>query len=554
MYQKTQVIPYTGNIDPSFIAKAFSAFEEYRGEKADLEQRIRENNIWYKSQYWNIQNQNSDTEPATAFIFNAIENKYAEAVDNFPEPVITERCLGDEQTAKLLSKILPLQLEICNFKSCYKNNWRRKLKHGTAIYGLFYNEDKEDIDICSIDILNIYCDMHIPNVQESPFVFITSVVPNDQLKEDYPAYSSLFDGDAQVKTHSGTHTIKDRTEIIDCYYKKRVNGRDILHLMKLCGSTVIDATEDRKELENGLYEHGLYPVIFDSLYPEDDSPFGFGIIDIVKNPQLYIDKLDGVISKNAVISGKIRYMIKDNGGINEDEICDYSTDIIHVAGSVDESNIRQFQANGLDDFVITHRQNKINELKEIVGNRDFQQGGTYGGVTAASAIANLQQSGQKTTRSVIDDSFDAFRRLIGMMIELMREFYTDKRVYRICDELGNKQFKSFSGDMLYHSRQFDDLGFEISDGRKKAEFDISITPKKQNPLTKENNNQTLISLWQAGFFKPENLEISMIVLKELNFDGKERMLSELQSVKDAMVQGKENIHEQQNFQNTAKTL
>ena len=35
--------------------------------------------------------------------------------------------------------------------------------------------------------LNIYCDMHIPNVQESPFLFITSVVPNEQLKEELAA-------------------------------------------------------------------------------------------------------------------------------------------------------------------------------------------------------------------------------------------------------------------------------------------------------------------------------------------------------------------------------
>ena len=352
---ENKTVPYTGKIESSFLSKALRAFDEYKGEKSALEDRVRENNIWYKSQYWNILTQKNDTEPATAFIFNAIENKYAEAVDNFPEPTLTERNSHDEQTAKLLSKILPLQLDMCNFKSCYKKNWRRKLKHGTAVYGVFYNGEKDDIDICAIDILNIYCDMHIADVQESPFLFITSIMPNDLLKEEYPNFAPMFDGDAQLKTYSGTYNISDRTEIVDCYYKKRVGGKTVLHMMKLCGSVIIDASEDREDLADGIYEHGLYPVVFDVLYPDEDGPFGFGVIDVVKNPQIYVDKLDGIISKNALIAGKIRYMIKDNGGINEEEMCDYQTDIIHVAGSVDESNIRQLQAQGLDDFIINVR-------------------------------------------------------------------------------------------------------------------------------------------------------------------------------------------------------
>ena len=552
---QTERIPYTGKITSEFLGKALAAFSDYRGQKTELEARVRENNIWYKSQYWRIQTPKGDTEPATAFIFNAIENKYSEAVDNFPDPILTERCEEDERVAKLLSKILPLQLEMCNFKSCYKVNWRKKLKHGTAIYGVFYDEEKEDIDICAIDILNIYCDMNIPDIQKSPFVFITSIVANDQLKEEYPRYKKLFEGDAQVKNYDGSHTVKDRTEVVDCYYKKRENGKEVLHLMKLVGDNIIDASEDRPELSEGIYAHGLYPVVFDTLYPEDDSPFGIGIVDIIKNPQIYIDKLDGIISKNALIAGKIRYMIKDNGGINEQEICDYSQDVIHVAGSVDESNIRQFQAQGLDDFIIEHRQNKIDELKEIIGNRDFQQGSTAHNVTAAAAISALQQSGQKLSRAVIDDSYDAYRRVIMMVIELMREFFNEQRVYRVCDEEGNKSFERFSSDMLYHKREYDSLGFDISDGSRRAEFDVSVTPKRQNPFTKEANNQAIMALWQTGLLRPENFEVAQIVIRELHFDGKERMLSQIQTLKDELEKKGEffNVSEQQKG-NEPKTI
>ena len=104
---QTERIPYTGKITSEFLGKALAAFSDYRGQKTELEARVRENNIWYKSQYWRPQTPKGDTEPATAFIFNAIENKYSEAVDNFPDPILTERCEEDERVAKLLSKILP---------------------------------------------------------------------------------------------------------------------------------------------------------------------------------------------------------------------------------------------------------------------------------------------------------------------------------------------------------------------------------------------------------------------------------------------------------------
>lgn len=202
-------------------------------------------------------------------------------------------------------------------------------------------------------------------------------------------------------------------------------------MIKFVGTTVIDSTEDTEGYEHGLYKHGMYPVIFDVLYAEEDCPFGFGIVDVIRNPQQYIDKLDGIIIKNAILSGKQRYLVKENGNINEKEFLDYSKDIVHVTGSVDETNIKPIQANGLSNYVLEHRIEKINELKEVVGNRDFQQGGTSNGVTAATAITSLQQAGEKLSRAIIDDSYDAYKSLIIMIIELMREFYDEERIYRI---------------------------------------------------------------------------------------------------------------------------
>ena len=530
MEEEKEIAPYNGKIKPEFKQKALRMYDKYKSDKAELHRRIIENNKWYKAQYGKMLNPHTnETEPATAFIFSAVENKYADAIDNFPVPNLLEREPSDSQTAKILSKIIPVQLEMSGFKSVYKGNWRRKLKHGTGIYGVFYNEVKNDIDIRELDIMSVYCDMHVRDVQDSQFLFIVNVVDNDILKNEYPQFKALFHGNASVETYSGRHEIEDRTEVIDCYYKK---ADGTMHIIKFVGSNIIDATEDNEGYEDGLYRHGMYPVVFDVLYPEEDSPFGFGIVDVIRNPQQYIDKLDAIIIKNAILAGKQRHLVRNDDTINEKELCDFSKDIVHVTGSLDETHIRPIQANALPNFIIEHRNGKINELKEVVGNRDFQQGGTTGSVNAASAITALQQAGEKLSRAIIDDSYDVYKSIVIMTIDLMREFYDEERVYRITNDNGSSEFARFDNSMLYNEVvKRDALGFVIDTEYKRCEYDIEVIPQRENPFSKESNNQTIMNLWNSGFFLPQNFDVSLIALQCMNFDGKEKIVEQLGELK-----------------------
>lgn len=520
-------------ITPEFAEKALRMYEVYKADKQELNSRICENERWYRK--WHEANlsgirnerENSFT-CATAYVFSAIENKYADAVDNYPYPRILEREPQDATAAELLSKILPVQLDISDFKKCYKNAWRKKLKYGTGVYGIFYNSEKEDIEIKSLDILGIYCDMNIADVQQSQFLFITQAFDNDMLKYKYPEHKDLFEGDASVETYGGTAVIRDRTEVVDCYYKKPDGG---VHMMKFVKGRMIEASENEEGYEKGLYEHGKYPVVFDCLYKCDDSPFGYGVVDVIRNPQMYIDKLDGIILKNAALSGKQRWLVKDKGAINEEEFKDWSKDIIHVDGSLDETHIKSFQADSISGFVLQHRLEKILELKEIIGNRDLQQGGTSDGVTAASAITALQRSGEKLSRAMIDDSFDAYKDIVSICIELMREFYSKAHVYRITNEAGNTEFVEFSnGYMKRENFEKDALGMPASSNYNKTEFDIEVIPERQNPSSRETNNQLILELWQNGIFTCENPERAIMVLESMNFDGKEQIIGKLKKL------------------------
>ena len=179
----------------------------------------------------------------------------------------------------------------------------------------------------------------------------------------------------------------------------------------------------------------------------------------------------------------------------------------------------------MSEYCITHREFKKEELKEILANRDFQQGSTSGGVTAASAIQTLQQAGEKRTRALVNDTYDAYKRIVYMMIEIMRQFYDKERTYRITDEMGQKQFAALCNSMMY-KEEWTDEGVALS----KIIFDIDVIPQRENPYSREVMNETIMTFYNSGMLAPQNAAMSITALKNMNFDGKERLISDLQKL------------------------
>ena len=518
---------YHGKIKPEFFSKITECFTLYKEHKQEFDRRIIDNNRWFKSRY--NSNKIEIDEPTTPYLFNVIANKHADAMDNYPEPSILEREERDRHMAETFTKILPLQLDLCGFKRTYNRAWWYKLKNGASCYGVFFNPklcgNRGEIYIRKIDLLNIFWEPGVTDIQDSKFLFVTALCDNDSLKEKYPQYADKFTGDtaldAQVYNdidgERKNDILKDKTLIIDCYYKKQRGDMQTVELIKFFDNIILDASEDRGD--TGLYDHGKYPFVMDVLYPDEDSPVGFGLVDIIKNPQMYIDKLDTIISKNAMISGKTRFMVKDNGGLNEYELTDLTKDIIHVAGSVNDENIRELQTKPLHSFIIQHRQNKIDELKEVSGNMDFQQGSVTGGVTAYSAIVALQQAGEKLSRDMISEGYDAFRKIICLCIELIRQFYDEPRSYRIAGNDGKNEYILFSNQ-----------GMKDNGNALPAEFDIVVAAEKNNPYSRITQNQTITDLWKMGLFRKDTIQESILILESMHLDGKEKLIEGLRKI------------------------
>ncbi len=515
------------------IHQAEQTLAEYKAGKSRLEARIIENEQWYKLRHWDLIKRSTnqgDPEPASAWLLNVIMNKHADAMDNFPAPNVLPRERSDELDAKLLSSILPVVLEQNDFEQAYSDMWWYKLKTGTGVYGVFWDSGKNnglgDIDIRDIDILNLFWEPGISDIQKSRNLFHVELVDIDLIKEQYPdiADKITVSGVIDVAKYIYDDTVdtSKKTMVVDWYYKIKSGGRDILHYCKFCNGQILYASEnDDAYRDRGFYDHGRYPFEFDTLFPEAGTPAGFGYVDICKSPQIYIDKLDQVLLKHSIIASRPRYFARGDNGVNEEEFCDLEKDIVHYSGSGSaEDMLTPIQVPTLSDIYVQIRSLKIDELKETSGNRDFSQGGTASGVTAASAIAALQEAGSKLSRDMIKASYRTFARINYICIELIRQFYSEPRWYRIIGDDMQTDFVEYSNARIQPSAQGSDFGMDM--GYRMPYFDITVNSQKASPFSTVAQNERAKELYSMGFYRPDLADQSLAALDMMQFEGIEK--------------------------------
>jgi len=514
------------------VRRANDLLQKYKAGKAALDRRIVDNELWFRMGHWkNYKNKMMEDKPkpSSGWLFNSIANKHADAMDNYPEPNVLPRAADDEQTAKVLSKILPTVLEQCDYETAYSDTWWRKLKTGTGVKGVFWDPMLRgglgDISIRSVNVLMLYWEPGVEDIQDSPNLFSLSLANNDRLEGQYPQLKGHTGSSLDVAKyiHDDSVDTSDKSVVVDWYYKKALpGGQTVLHYCKFCNGVVLYASEnDPAMADRGFYDHGKYPFVFDPLFREEDSPAGFGYIDVMKDTQTAIDEMNHAMDENVKLAAKQRYVLSDTAGVNEEELADFGRDIVHVAGRLSDDSFRPLQVSGLQGNLITYRDDRVSELKEISGNRDVSQGGTTSGLTAASAIAALQEAGSKLSRDMLKSAYRAFAKECYLVIELMRQFYDEQRVYRITGESGGTEYVPFSNAALQAQPGGMVGGVQLGD--HEPVFDITVTAAKKSTFSRLSQNETAKECYQLGFFAPANADAAMAALDMMDFEGIEKV-------------------------------
>lgn len=550
----------SGVIGRDEILEAQKILQEYKAGKANLEKRIIENEEWYRLRHWEcIRREKNmgkkDIEPTSAWLFNCIENKHADAMDNFPSPNILPREEGDKAEAKKLSSILPVVLDYNDFENTYDAVWHDILKGGTGIYGVFWDEKKlnglGDISIQPCDILSLFWEPGIRDIQQSKNLFYVELVDNDVLVSRYPQLkgklgSQTFELPKYV--YDDTVNTSEKSTVIDWYYKAVTDGKTVLHYCKFVNDVVLYATQNDTKVpvtqqqnpvtgemeevptgksmaQRGWYDHGMYPFVFDQLFPLKGTPAGIGYIDIAKSAQEYIDRCDEAIMQNTLVNARPRYFVYSNAEVSEEEFANMNNAFVHVSGNLGQDSIVPITHQNLSSIYVQVQNNKVDQLKETTGNRDISTGGTSSGVTAASAIAAMQEAGSKLSRDHIRSSYRSFKKICNMTIELIRQFYDLPRCFRIMGEGGAEEYIRYSNEAIQPQAQGNDFGIDL--GYRIPQFDIEVTAQKQSPYSKMSQNELALQFYSAGFFAPQNADSALACLDMMDFDRKDFVIQKI---------------------------
>ena len=564
MEVRTTGVPVIGEKE---LQRAAEILRRYKQGRQNLERRIIADEDWWKLRQWRQfadKGNPNDDRPASGWLFNVIMGKHADAIAAYPGSNIRPREPDDRMEAQMLSSILPCILEQNDFEEVYSDTCWQKMKQGTGVWGVYWDQEKlgglGDISIRPVNVLNLVWEPGVTDIQKSQNVFYLELEDNETLLAAYPQLAGKLGGSSGLLARYRTDDavdLSEKTLVVDWYYKKRVEGRTVLHYCKYVGQTVLYATENdtfvpsvmREEVdargertlvqvpvrgpacERGLYDDGEYPFIFDRLFPIEGSICGYGYIDIGKGAQEQIDRMDQAIVKNTIMSATPRWFRRADGSVNEQEYADWTKPFVHVDGNLGQDSLQQVQVRTLPAVCVQVLNSKIEELKWTTGNTDVTNGQVSSGVTAASAIAALQEASGRSSRAATRSAYRAYARMIRMVIERIRQFYDLPRKFRILGAGGAEEYVSYCNAHL----KAQSLG---ADGLLRTPvFDVTVTTQKHTEYTKLAQNELALQFFQLGFFRPGMEQQALACLDMMDFDGKEQVLQKIRGgTQDALWQ------------------
>ena len=571
-----------------------AVLQKYKAGKQSLERRVIAAENW-----WKLRNRfEEDKRPGASsagdfravsgWLHNVIVSKHADAMEAYPEPVILPREPDDRAEAELLSAVVPCILEQNAFERTWSDAMWQKLKTGTAAYRVGWDPDKlgglGDISIERVDLLNLFWEPGIADIQRSKFVFCTHLEDNDELEEEFPQLRGRLRGNPFTATrflYDDAVSLDGKSTVVEAYYRRKRAGRTVLHYVKYVGDTVLYSTEEGEEdttagdglcavpqtsrltsgdksahilhsetspqtgrgnprppspsspegeakytpyspapaPDSGLYAHGRYPFVLDPLFPVEGSPCGYGFVDLCHNNQTAIDLMRSAIIKNTVVGATPRYFQRIDGSVNEEEFADLGRALVHVSGNLGEDSLRQIGFSPLSGVYMDVLNSSIQELRETSGNTETSTGNISSGVTAASAIAALQEASGKGSRDSTRSSYVAYAQIVELCIELIRQFYGLPRSFRIAGRAGAEEYIRFSNAGLCPRPQPFGAALPV--------FDVKVSAQKRNAYSRLSQNELAMELYRMGIFDEGKEQEALSCLRMMEFDGRDELIGRI---------------------------
>ena len=523
--------------------RAYGLFREFRSAYIAEWQRLERCERMYRGDHWYdvAQLDPNEPRPVTPIIQSTVENVKAELMDRLPEAVILPESPADAEVAHVIEAIVKQNHDADGYAKEY-----RKLVHDLLVGGYCVQEVGYDNSLNGglggaflrhVDARSILFDPLSTDAQEGRAVFKLSLRTREYIGSHFPKASPFLTADAFGKPDAVEDGIlhadrQDAMLFLEYWWREYDAENECyrVHMAQIAGNQVL--ADSREAKPDGLFEHGLYPFVLTTMFTRKGSCLGLGLVDMFETQQKYADKLDQIVLKNALMASHNKLLVTEASGFDTDDLRDWSKEV-HSGESL--NGVTWFSTPPLPAYIIDYIGNIRESIKLESGANDFSRGMVTGGVTAASAIAAMQEMSNKRARMIARMLHESFRDAVRLEIEVEREFNFFTRRVNVTIN-GEMKECTFESAMLVRRTAKGGTLLPI-------EFYISVKAQQETKYSAMGQNELALKMLQSGMVSPAQAVELMV------FEGKDQLLKQL---KEQSEEAQARATQQQNLPQNAE--
>lgn len=500
--------------EEELVSKAYELFDEFNKAYESEWQRLNTNEKHYLGKHWeDMGSTDTDIQPMTPVIQSTVENLKADLMDNYPEAIIQPESPLDREIAEVVNALIKQNHDAMGYVKEYRNLAHDLLVGGYCVQEVGYDPNANrgigSAFIRYVNNHNILFDPQVTDIQDGRAVFKIAPRTINWLEQRYPDKQGKFQQDEyDLGTDAQLVYDKDKSVLqIEYWWREYSEEQErwIVHMALLAGRQLLE--DSRTEKPEGYFSVGEYPFVVTPLIRRKNSALGYGIPDSFGKQQQYADKLDQISLKNAAMASHNKLLLTEGSGFDADDLKDWSKEV-HVGVSL--NGITWFGTPPLPQYTVQAPAAMRQSIKEESGANDFSRGNTASGVTAASAIAALQEMSSKRSRMIAQQMHEAFKQSVRYEIEFEREFNVLPREVLLTVDGQQKTATFESALMTRHTQNGNDVPIE---------FFVSIKVQRENRWSVTAHNELILQMAQLGVLQPAQTVELMI------FEGKEELLN-----------------------------
>lgn len=456
---------------------------------------------------------------------STLNNCVADQMDNLPEAVMLPETPEMQNTAEDLTDVVRFVLAQNHYEGLHRRRVEDCFITGTSVTQIAWDADMDsgrgNVALVRWPVEAFLWDPVAEDIQDARALIKVSWHPLSWYVARYPdrakyvgaeeyAHNGVGVPDAWADKQFGD---EDRAMLMEYWYRRydAKTRRYRVNVAYIAGGALLEHAED-------VYDHGMYPFVLDVFTHIEGLPVGNGMIHEFVPMMRYINRYYHYLDESMRMSSKVRLLVRRTAKIDNDALTDWQKNIIE-GESIDDDSVRWFQSAPLTGAASSVAVQFQTDMKQDSGQNQFTRGETAGGVTAASAIAALQEAGGKITRLRTSVLNEGFRQIANQIMWLVSQFYTEDKTRLITGKDGRQRSVNMSAGHLFGA------------GRKGAmpppPYTVQVQVQRRNPMRVQAQNELFMQAYAMAAQGGQQFPLE-VLFEMMQVDGKERVAEALQ--------------------------